>query len=172
MIEIPLRTSRGQNAREHWRATASRVKSEKGMVYYSLRQRGVVMPDLPCVVTLTRQAPSKGLDSDNLQGALKAVRDEVANWLGVDDGDTKTVRYEYAQCRGPWAVRISWQPMQIGMTPEQKRALAGQMAMTWRHDFGLQRQPGDPLLWGGMTPDEQEALIQRMLQLIEHHWPK
>lgn len=58
------------------------------------------------------------------------------------------------------------------MTDEEKRALAVQMCHTWRHDFGLQRQPGDPLLWGGMTPDEQESLIQRMLQLIEHHWPR
>lgn len=57
------------------------------------------------------------------------------------------------------------------MTDAEKRALAIQMCMTWRHDFALQRQPGDPLLWGGMTQAEQEALIQQMLQLIDNHWP-
>ncbi len=58
------------------------------------------------------------------------------------------------------------------MTDDAKRVLAIKMCHTWRHDFDQQREPGDPLLWGGMTPDEQEALIQRMLQLIEHHWPR
>ena len=37
-------------------------------------------------VTLTRICLG-GLDSDNLQGAFKYVRDEVARWLGRDDGD-------------------------------------------------------------------------------------
>ena len=60
------------------------------------------------MVTLTRIAPSNGLDDDNLAGALKAVRDEVAAWLGVDDKDRATVRYEYEQERGPWDVRIEW----------------------------------------------------------------
>ena len=30
------------------------------------------------------------------------------DWLGVDDKDTATVRYECAQERGPWAVGISF----------------------------------------------------------------
>ena len=29
---------------------------------------------------------ARALDTDNLAGALKAVRDAVAAWLGVDDG--------------------------------------------------------------------------------------
>jgi len=60
------------------------------------------------VVTLTRIAPSNGLDDDNLAGALKACRDEIAEWIGVNDRDRKTVRYEYEQERGPWGVRIEW----------------------------------------------------------------
>jgi hypothetical protein len=67
-------------------------------------------PSLPLIVTLTRVAPSNGLDDDNLAGALKGVRDAVAEWLGVDDRDRATVRYEYEQRRGPWGVEISWRP--------------------------------------------------------------
>jgi hypothetical protein len=56
---------------------------------------------------LTRVAPSNGLDDDNLAGSLKGVRDQVAQWLGVDDKRSDVVRYVYAQYRGPWAVQVS-----------------------------------------------------------------
>ena len=37
---------------------------------------------------------------------LKGVRDQVAQWLGVDDKRSDVVKYVYAQERGQWAVRI------------------------------------------------------------------
>lgn len=110
MIEVPgLRTERGMNTREHWAARSSRVKREKQAVAWMLMNK--TKPALPCVVTLTRLAPSNGLDDDNLAGALKSVRDAVATWLGVDDKDRATVRYQYEQQRAPWGVRIEWRPM-------------------------------------------------------------
>ena len=107
MLTIPLRTVSGLNAREHFRARARRVKSERQAVAYVLgpqKKPGA----FPLIVTLTRIAPSNGLDDDNLAGAMKAVRDEIAAWLGVDDKDRATVRYEYEQERGPWGIRIEW----------------------------------------------------------------
>jgi hypothetical protein len=60
-------------------------------------------------VLLTRVGPTNGLDDDNLASALKAVRDEVAKWLGVDDRDRLKVRYRYAQRRGPvWGVEVEF----------------------------------------------------------------
>lgn len=59
-------------------------------------------------VTLTRLAPSSGLDDDNLRGALKAVRDGVADALRIDDRDPR-VTWEYEQRRSQprqWAVEI------------------------------------------------------------------
>lgn len=112
MIQIPLRTGRGMNAREHWRARAARVKAERGTVFWHLLQ--ALKPDVPCSVLLTRVAPSNGLDDDNLAGSLKSVRDEVAQWLGVDDKDRQTVRYRYAQRRGPWGVEIEFGPAATG----------------------------------------------------------
>lgn len=110
MIYIPLRTVSGMNVREHWRARARRVKSEREAVALVLATKK--RPALPVVVTLTRIAPSAGLDpDDNLPSAFKATRDQIADWLGVDDRDRKTVRYEYDQRRGPWGVEISWRPM-------------------------------------------------------------
>ena len=46
-------------------------------------------------VTLVRIAPGT-LDDDNVRGALKAVRDEVAAWIDRDDRD-KTLRFDYGQ---------------------------------------------------------------------------
>lgn len=103
-IEVEIRTAPGQNVREHWRARAARVKRESEATAWALTR--AVRPDVPCTVRLTRVAPSNGLDDDNLSGALKSVRDAVAEWIGVDDKHTQLVRYVYAQRRGPWAVEI------------------------------------------------------------------
>ena len=43
---------------------------------------------LPIVVTLARLG-GKAMDSDNLQGACKALRDAVAKLVGVDDADDR-----------------------------------------------------------------------------------
>jgi hypothetical protein len=104
-----MRTRGGMNAREHPMARHRRVEAERGMVAWSLR--GKQKPPTPCTVTLTRTAPSNGLDDDNLASALKSVRDEVAKWLGVDDRHRDIVRYEYEQRRGPWSVGIAWRQM-------------------------------------------------------------
>lgn len=50
------------------------------------------------VVLLTRIAP-RPLDSDNLEGACKGVRDGIAAGLGIDDRDPR-VRYLTTQERG------------------------------------------------------------------------
>lgn len=111
-ICIPLRTSSGLNAREHFRVRAKRVAAERDAVWYFLR--GKTRPQIPCSVILTRVAPSNGLDDDNLAGSLKSVRDEVAKWLRVDDRDRMTVRYRYAQRRGPWGVEIEFGEPVVG----------------------------------------------------------
>lgn len=118
MIAIPLRTSRGLNAREHHMARARRVRKEREAVAWMLRT--ATMPALPCSVLLTRIAPSNGVDSDNLQGSLKAVRDQVAEWLGVDDKDTAAVYYLYSQRRGAWGVEISFAPKAAGSQSKQE----------------------------------------------------
>lgn len=58
-------------------------------------------------VTLTRIAPSNGLDpDDNLRSALKWVKDGVAKTLGVDDRDP-VIKWDYDQKRGSeYAVHV------------------------------------------------------------------
>lgn len=83
--------------REHWAARARRVAKERMMVRLALSVQS--RPKLPLLVTLTRCAPRQ-LDSDNAVGALKAVRDEVAAWLGVDDRDER-IEWVVAQSKVP-----------------------------------------------------------------------
>jgi hypothetical protein len=102
-VTLPLRTVSTLNQREHWAQRQKRTRDHRGaaMIFSlsSLKKAPGGRVCLPVVVRLTRVAPSSGLDGDNLQGALKAVRDGVADALGVDDRDSR-VRWEYAQRRG------------------------------------------------------------------------
>lgn len=111
-VLVPLRTRSAPNLREHWASRARRVRDERRIVAWCLQSPGRRVPPqerrLPCVVTLTRIAP-RALDDDNLRGALKATRDEVAAWLLVDDRDPR-VTWTYAERRGAvreYAVEVS-----------------------------------------------------------------
>lgn len=107
LITVPLRTGRGLNDREHHMARHRRVKKEKEAVAWFLI--GKATPTGQVRVVMRRVSPSsKGLDGDNLQGSQKGVRDQVAAWLGRDDGDP-SVEWIYAQRpgkKGEWAVEI------------------------------------------------------------------
>jgi len=98
-ITLPIRTVSEANRRDHWAKKAKRIAEQRVMVdmccstpFCRLRML------LPCLARLTRVAPRE-LDDDNLRGALKAVRDGVADALGVKDNDPR-VTWEYAQRRG------------------------------------------------------------------------
>jgi hypothetical protein len=104
-VTIPLRLGRGQNNREHYMARHRRQKAERTAVSWLLVSER--RPALPCAVRVVRILPrGKPLDDDNLTGSCRAVRDEIAVWLGVDDGCVDLVTYTAHQERGPWGVRI------------------------------------------------------------------
>lgn len=107
---IPIKTVTGLNAREHWRARASRVKKERQAAAL------IVKPfPIPCVVRMTRLS-SRLCDDDNLQGACKAIRDQIAEILGSHDGPRSPIKWEYAQeqCkRGEFGVRIEFEPLKV-----------------------------------------------------------
>lgn len=43
------------------------------------------------------------------------------------------------------------------------------MCYTYRHDYGLDKDPNDPPWTTGMTPDERKGLYQTMSQIFEHN---
>jgi hypothetical protein len=92
LIELPLRIESCANKREHWSVRARRTKARR------LAALAVPVHPLPCVVTLIRVAPRQ-LDDDNLASGFKALRDGIADRLGVKDNDPR-VTWRYAQVRG------------------------------------------------------------------------
>ena len=108
-VTLPVRTQSENNMRDHPMARHRRRKAQRTQVG---RIVGVLLKlepvAAPWCVELTRVAPRE-LDGDNLQGSLKAVRDAVADALGVDDRDRR-VRWEYDQQKGAvrqYAIRVT-----------------------------------------------------------------
>jgi hypothetical protein len=96
-LVIPVRTVSEANSHEHWRARQRRAKEQRGIALLVARGLGKP-PAAPLTITLTRVSP-RALDSDNLAGSQKHVRDGIADWLGVDDGDPR-LTWLYEQRRG------------------------------------------------------------------------
>jgi len=98
VVTLPVRTVSESNVRGHWAKKAGRAKGQRALALLSLRGAHVDVLALPVRVLLTRIAP-RVLDDDNLRAALKAIRDGVADALGVDDRDPR-VMWSYDQRRG------------------------------------------------------------------------
>lgn len=115
-FEVPVRTVSEANGRDHWRVKAKRARTQR-------RAAAALCPGhaLPCTVRMVRLSAGE-LDDDNLRCALKAVRDGIADRLGVDDRDPR-VRWEYGQARckrgefGVW-VEIRPEPRESTQEPD------------------------------------------------------
>jgi len=93
-----IKTVSEANQREHWRVRNARKKSQQAdFAALWWRNGGQVEP--PAMITFTRYS-CRLLDNDNLAGAFKHVRDELARQIGIDDGDER-VKYRYEQVRIP-----------------------------------------------------------------------
>ena len=109
MITIPVKTVSTLNRREHWAVRADRARMQRNAALLTVWS--MAQPNrLPVVVTMTRVAPSRGLDDDNLRGALKSVRDGIADAFQVDDRDPR-IQWRYEQRRGKdYAVEVEIAP--------------------------------------------------------------
>ena len=109
VVTLPIKAESVANLREHWRKKHARAQLHRTTAWAELRaasQPRVLLG--PIEVTLTRIAP-RSLDSDNLASSLKATRDGVADWLGIDDKDTPRLKWRYGQSRGApryYAVKV------------------------------------------------------------------
>lgn len=110
-MSLPIVTVSEANKRDHWSESRGRTKYQRRIAAFVLRKpivdAGLLGTAARLSVTLTRLGPLT-LDGDNLQRALKAVRDGIADALGTDDGDPR-VSWWYAQEKGKphqYAVRV------------------------------------------------------------------
>lgn len=120
-VVLPVRTWSESNLRLHWSRRASRAATQRGLarllVGRTLRLHAVETAGA-LEITLVRIAPCR-LDDDNLAAACKAVRDGIADALGLDDGDAR-LTWHYAQRRGgvrEYAVEVTIQSL-----PSDERA--------------------------------------------------
>lgn len=114
-VTLPIRTVSEANQRAPWAVTKRKAEQRKAVgtrlrAWQASGMGGAPLSlEVPVDVQLTRIAPCR-LDSDNLGSAFKAVRDEIAKWLGVDDKKEDLVRWlPPAQCKGKpreYGVRI------------------------------------------------------------------
>jgi hypothetical protein len=108
---LPIKiTSPANGSHGHWSADAKRRKKQRTIVKWGLMP--LPKPPLPVVVTLTRIGP-RDLDTDNLAGGFKSVRDEVAAWLWCGDSTRDPVTWVYRQQRGEprqYAITIAVEP--------------------------------------------------------------
>lgn len=97
-ICMPLKTVSEANTWDTWRPRHARQKAQKAMVYmYLVRSRDLIETiPRPYKITLTRIG-KRILDDDNLQSSFKSARDQIADFLGVNDGDRKAVHWAYKQ---------------------------------------------------------------------------
>lgn len=93
LIEAPIQVVSEANTRGHWSTKYKRSKKQRQDLRLFLNTKR--KPRLPCDVWLIRVGPKK-LDDDNLSGAFKFLRDEIADWLKIDDGGSE-VLWHYEQ---------------------------------------------------------------------------
>lgn len=112
-ITFPLVTCSEANTREHWTKSAKRHAIQKQITKVFLLGNKIPTK-LPVKITLCRLSP-RTLDSDNLQMALKYIRDSIADYFipGLQAGradDNKGFSWNYAQEKSKMkGVRITFE---------------------------------------------------------------
>ena len=55
------------------------------------------------------------------------------------------------------------------MNSRNREQIIHEMCLTYRHDYGLDRDPSDPPWCAGMTPDERAGLYRTMAQIYDNN---
>ena len=107
LVAKGLRLVNDNNQREHWAVAYRRASKERRAIAEALA--GVPAPALPVRVEIIRTGP-RHMDDDGATISAKHVRDELARWCGVDDGDDERFVCTVVRAAGRYAVHIRVQP--------------------------------------------------------------
>lgn len=89
-IEIEgLRIESHLNAREHWAKKQKRVREERQWAKLAVRAAGWRELDEARYTVVIVRMGRREMNSDNVWGALKHVRDGIADGLGTNDEDPR-----------------------------------------------------------------------------------
>lgn len=98
-----LRLGLTKNARLHPQAEARARRRERQIIDRALA--AIAAPPGPWRVVITRVGP-RAMDTDNTCTSAKGVRDAIAAWLGVDDGDESVAWEVRGEVARGYAVRV------------------------------------------------------------------
>jgi len=99
VFHLPLKIESNANLREHWAARMKRTRNQRLAAAYAVAvSKDWKLPDGKFTVRLVRIG-RRLLDDDNLCGGFKAIRDGVADGLGMKDNDPR-IKWTYAQETG------------------------------------------------------------------------
>lgn len=113
-FDVPVRTVSLTNQRGHWGKRARRAKDERLATWgawhatphhYRGALLGALAAGAQLQVLMRRVDPSR-LDDDNIRGALKHVRDELARCLGLADDADPRVAWAYDQRHEAGCMRV------------------------------------------------------------------
>ena len=104
ILALSMRLPSVANLRDHWATKARRTKAQRLSVALAMlsnrwalfEHREALKAGAKRRVTFIRVAP-RPLDDDNLAGAFKGCRDEVAKQLGTTDGPSGPISWRYEQ---------------------------------------------------------------------------
>jgi len=105
IVTLKTKTVSEPNVKEHWAAKHRRAKKQRVLAKFMCETAAGFKRGMPGSVTITRVAPRQ-LDTDNLAASNKAIRDGIADALGIDD---RADIWHYAQDKGEskeYGVRI------------------------------------------------------------------
>jgi len=105
IFQIPVKTvSEANKAGEHWIKKSKRHKIQKILVKVAFRENKLSVK-LPVDITLTRIAPRKLDEHDNLRIAMKYIADAISENIFEDfragrSDDSKEITWKYDQRKG------------------------------------------------------------------------
>lgn len=121
-ITLPVTTisEANRSRHEHWATTAKRHKAQRRIAYAYVAIEGPWNIDGGVVITLTRCSP-RLLDGDNLQAALKHIRDGVCDGLHVKNDSDPRIKWSYGQeqVKGLQFVRVNIETVEAGLAKER-----------------------------------------------------
>ena len=112
LFHIPIKLPSLMNLRVNWRKMMRLKKDQRTATKLCMKDKPI--PPGPLVVTITRIGPRR-LDGDNLQGACKYVRDQIAAQVGPDDGSS-FYTWVYKQRIGKYGVEVDI-VSRVGLAP-------------------------------------------------------
>lgn len=104
-LTLPVRTYGPNGSHGHWSVTAKRRKELRFATLAFLRCNVGAAPFLPSTIVITRVGKQR-MDDDNVAYACKGLRDAIAEWLGIDDGDERVDWIYRARTGKRYAVEV------------------------------------------------------------------